>query len=574
VRCVTRAPLGPEPGALKKRRGRRSVSAITPVGAESMVETVVESKMRLPSAALALIMATGCSQASAELETPLLKWQRGGCYSSWCETGWYSSPAVADLDNDGTFEVIAAAYSIFIINGEDGSLHQRLDPAGDRVMPGVVVSDIDNDGSIEIVTAHNGGYLHVHSSLGTLKWSRQPTTSELRGLSVSDIDGDGFMEIVVTAAISNRTNVWVYEHNGDLRAGWPQLSNDSGYAAGVYSDNSAIGDINSDGTVEIVVPSDVHYICAYRPDGVQVPAHSMYGGKAWGKVGIWESLATEIRGWGECNGVRAESYRTNFADGPAVIADVDQNGQKEVVVTGNVYDCAVGHPPGRYNGLYIFNSDRSRFNSGGHNWETLPVDMGAPLSEDWNVIESAQTNPVVVDIDGDGQREILYSSYDGRVHAFWLDKTEHHDWPFSVYSAAEGTYRFASEPAVADLDNDGQAEILFTSWAQKGSGKTGKLHILSSRGAPQKEIELPMAFGSPDWNGALAAPTLANIDGDGDLELVLNSAHSGVLAFDLPGTANATVLWATGRGGYLRNGLAPAATRSLPRPPSRLRLRR
>ena len=31
------------------------------------------------------------------LSAPVLKWQRGGCYSSWCETGWYSSPAVADV---------------------------------------------------------------------------------------------------------------------------------------------------------------------------------------------------------------------------------------------------------------------------------------------------------------------------------------------------------------------------------------------------------------------------------------------------------------------------------------------
>lgn len=32
---------------------------------------------------------------------PFLKWQKGGCYPSWCETGWYSSPAPADLDGDG-----------------------------------------------------------------------------------------------------------------------------------------------------------------------------------------------------------------------------------------------------------------------------------------------------------------------------------------------------------------------------------------------------------------------------------------------------------------------------------------
>jgi uncharacterized repeat protein (TIGR01451 family) len=52
----------------------------------------------------------------------------------------------------------------------------------------------------------------------------------------------------------------------------------------------------------------------------------------------------------------------------------------------------------------------------------------------------------------------------------------------------------------------------------------------------------------------LAAPTLANIDDDGDLELVLNTAHSGLVAYDLPGTADARILWSTGRGNYQRTG--------------------
>ena len=69
-----------------------------------------------------------------------------------------------------------------------------------------------------------------------------------------------------------------------------------------------------------------------------------------------------------------------------------------------------------------------------------------------------------------------------------------------------------------------------------------------------QSVNLPPAFGDDDWNGAMAAPTLANIDADADLEVVINSAHSGVLAYDLPGTANARILWGTGRGNYLRSG--------------------
>jgi uncharacterized repeat protein (TIGR01451 family) len=234
------------------------------------------------------------------------------------------------------------------------------------------------------------------------------------------------------------------------------------------------------------------------------------------------------------------------------MADVNGDGVMEIVVTGNVYDCDVGHPPGKYNGVYIFNADRSRFDTGGFDWRSAPVDTGAPLSEDYGVIENNQPNPVLADLDGDGHQEILFSSYDGRVHAYWLDKTEHHHWPYAVYDPSEGIYRFATEPVIADLDDDGTAEVIVASWPQKVNDKTGRLLILDYQGNLLHAVDLPLVSGG--WNGALAAPTLANIDSDPDLEIVLNTTHSGLVAYDLPGTANARILWGTGRGNYQRTG--------------------
>jgi hypothetical protein len=129
-----------------------------------------------------------------------------------------------------------------------------------------------------------------------------------------------------------------------------------------------------------------------------------------------------------------------------------------------------------------------------------------------------------------------------------------------VYDASEGFYRFASEPVVADLDNNGHPEVIFTSWVEKDTGRTGKLHILDNMGNVIREIDLPPAR-SGNWNGALPAPTLANIDDDADMELVLNTAHSGIVVYDLPDTSNAHILWGTGRGSFLRNGCSLTESR-------------
>ena len=512
---------------------------------------------------------------SASVAMPVLKWQHGGC-TSWCETGWYSSPAVADVDGDGQPEVIGSGYAIHVLNGTDGSLEWRVKSGHDRsegegvnnvgrTWPGIVIADIDGDGQQDIAAAHGGGWVSVYNGQGYFKpgWPKRPIDGELRGLSVSDLDADGSMEVIVNGALGSKTNTWVYEHNGVLRTGWPQLGNDSGSAWGVFNDNTAVGDLDGDGYGEVIVPSDVHFICAYEEDGIQIPTNAVYSGKNWGGVGVWEDLNTELRGWGRCNGVRSESYRANFAKGPAVIADMDENGINEVIAIGNMYECTAGYQS-KYETPFIFNADRSRFKTANSDWERAPVDTGSPLVEDYNIIESNQPNPVTADLDGDGEKEILFPSYDGRLHAYWLDKREHGNWPYEVDAhASEGFYRFASEPTVADLDNDGRAEVIFASWVEKGSNSTGKLHIVDYQGNRLREIDLPPAKGSSSWNGALAAPTLANIDADADLEVILNTAHSGLVAYDLPGTENASIIWSTGRGSYRRDGYvatAPAGT--------------
>jgi len=492
------------------------------------------------------------------LQAATLKWANGGCYSSWCETGWYSSPAVANLDDAGAVEVIGALYSVFTVNGETGADGWRVALPG-RAWPGVIVGDLDDNGDLEIAVGSSDASVTLVDHTGTLVGTHQPfgdISNEVRGLAAADLEGDGPFELIVTKT-GNEENIAVISAAGVVRGGWPQVTTSAGSAWGVYNANVAVGDIDGDDFAEIVLPSDVHYIAAYERDGSDIAADAVFGvDKVWGDVGVWKDAALDERGWGSCTLGSPERFRPNFANSPATLADVDGDGSVEIIATGNMYDCAEQPYLSLYTGVFLFHADRTRFSNASYDWYVTPQNTGAPISEDYNVIESATPNPVVVDLDGDGEKEILYSSYDGRVHAFWLDKTEHGSWPYSVYDVDEGFLRFASEPVVADLNYDGRAEVLFVTWTEKGSGANGHLIALDSLGEELWKVELPDALsGSIDQNGALAAPTLANIDTDADLEIVITTIAAGLVAFDLPGTENAQVLWGTGRGSYLRGGL-------------------
>jgi len=139
-----------------------------------------------------------------------------------------------------------------------------------------------------------------------------------------------------------------------------------------------------------------------------------------------------------------------------------------VVATGNVYDCNVGHPPGKYNGVYVFNADRSRFNADGYDWQSVPVDTGAPLSESYSVIENNQPNPVVADLDNDGRPDVVAGTSSGltvapNVIRIWrnADATPFSGgWTSSTVTTTVATYSGILEVAVVDLDRDGWRDIV------------------------------------------------------------------------------------------------------------------
>lgn len=118
---------------------------------------------------------------------------------------------------------------------------------------------------------------------------------------------------------------------------------------------------------------------------------------------------------------------------------------------------------------------------------------------------------------------------------------------------------FASEVTVADLDADGRPELVFGVYSLQANG--GRLVVLSNVGAKLFDVTLPGQRSDGNGIGAPAAPTIADLDGDGTLEILVATFDHGVDVFHVPGSATNCVPWPTGRGSLLRAGSGPATVK-------------
>ena len=167
---------------------------------------------------------------------------------------------------------------------------------------------------------------------------------------------------------------------------------------------------------------------------------------------------------------------------------------------------------------------------------------------------------VIGDLEFDGFPEFIYpSAYDGYLHCFTItdNVNEIYNWPFQVDNHEnDGYYTFASEVTIVDIDNDGYAEIIFSTWTNETSGVNGELIILSYQGNVLQRITLPNTLGnSSTENYAHASPTIIKQTNQ-NIRILLNSAHDGVINYEIPNSMNAFIQWGTGRGNFLRDGKA------------------
>ena len=147
----------------------------------------------------------------------------------------------------------------------------------------------------------------------------------------------------------------------------------------------------------------------------------------------------------------------------------------------------------------------------------VPFDVSVSLNqENWpQEFNQVQSSPLIMDINDDGQNEIMFGDYDGKFHVIGQNGMEVTGFPIDTGDD------IWSSPAAADLNNDGSIEIVVTS-------KSKHLFIFDYEGNVLLDYDAGQFL--------MGTPAIGNLDEDSDLEIVVgaysNSGDIFVINYD------------------------------------------
>ncbi|MBU1078597.1 MAG: VCBS repeat-containing protein, partial [Spirochaetes bacterium] len=218
--------------------------------------------------------------------------------------------ALADLNNDGALDIVLTGDGeqfVKYLNDGSGTFGGPLVIDGDIVSSSVVVGDLNNDGAADIVAAGYQGfskYLLKYMNNGSGGFSSAEIFGEEVGfcsLALGDINADGYLDLV-TSGEDSRLDRYMNDGTGNFAGPFS-------FGTGVDRSSIALGDINNDGKLDLVVSG------SNNTEGYVLKSYLNSGGSF----------------------VQETSVGKGVHRGSLVLGDVDNDGDLDLLVTGNAF---------------------------------------------------------------------------------------------------------------------------------------------------------------------------------------------------------------------------------------------
>jgi hypothetical protein len=466
---------------------------------------------------------------------------------------WLASPAVADLDGDGVKEIVAPRHDQLIVWHADGTIAWRATMPG-RIWASPVVADlVPGVAGLETAVAGRGQIAMFDATGQMMPGFPYDWRDEMRSLAAGDIDGNGSLELVAVTstpleANNHRDIVIAVRGDGSTVPGFPPNTtgaagcDDACYVTGGYDQNIALGDVDGDGAADLFVTQDNAYMSLHAGTGRAFDAASIFSGRAkFSGIRWMVDYALAQQGYANNEAVDEQAHFTNTA--PA-IADLDGDGIGELIALGSIQNAAQSDRE-RGVGLYVAHKDGTRPDA----WASPPrfADYVSGLWDAGNNIVGVTNQVSLADLDPSHPGpELVFAGFDGRLHA--VDATGVTLWSTTYTSAAD---TWTGGVAIADLSRDGSPEIVLTTYGESG----GDLIVFDAAGNELHRVAL-------GGRGAMPVPTIADVDGDGDLDIVVSLKDAvdkmrSVLVYEVTSSSGNCLAWPTGRGNLRRDGFLP-----------------
>nr|MBC8479841.1 FG-GAP repeat protein [FCB group bacterium] len=346
-----------------------------------------------------------------------------------------SSPACVDLENDGSAkEIVFGDNSGYLhaVNTQGNELLGWPFDTGDDVWSSPAVADINNDGSIEIIVGSKSGHLFILDENANVLLNLNVGKYIMAAPALGNLDDDADMEIVFGTYSSPASTNMLYaiDPDGSHLPGFPISLGEK------IQRGAALADFNGNGYDDIVVGTDSENIYLILDDG------SIAEGFPFDQSTGDFRIAPSILELNESEKLilAANRHEQLFA--------IDSAGNLvfsyETIADINTSCAFINDPAGT---VILFGSDDGflyAIDPDGNDLPGWPVDLGSSVTSD----------PVIADLDANGDSEIVTGTNSGEFFALNLDGSYHPQFPISH------TFGITGPALIIDTDEDGDLEII------------------------------------------------------------------------------------------------------------------